>query len=306
MKNLKLLIYSFLILYINCFNLTASDASTLKAIFRILKDSKIQYQFKASLLKTKKQFPSSVRVYSRKTSQNIITAKSLTRKGKYKNALKILETILLNDKDDYFINYRIGNIHRLINQMKDAQKYFFRSILLNRNFKRSWQALKKTGINFNNRKKVIERAWILHYSPETVQIHYDKNYKKSGKHYPWLTFAMARALWRFENYYKTAYPNALWYRSSFKENLFCYKLLIYSWEKAKKTRKYLKDEDLDYLILLKKNNMLPGYVFIEAYSPKIEKHNRYILKKYKKSILSYLTFITTDPDRDKPPFKIEF
>jgi len=295
MQFLRPAIFFILILFFHSslFSVNKVSVKTLRKLFSVLKKSQIKYRFRGVKWKKAEKIYTPRPVYR---TQDVKQVQLLRRSvaAKSSGIRQSIINLLKSYPDDYYLTYLLASSFLNDGMKKKAGALFFKSFLFNRGFNRAWKGLLKSGFSLKNRRPIIERARATHYSPGVVFIYYDIEYKRNRKYYPWMTFAMGQALWRFESFYTKRFPRAPWYRESFEEKLFCYKILAYTWKRAREKRKGLVDPDMDYLLELDQNDMLAGYVFFEVYKPIIQKYNSYILKKYKRSINRYFESLYTD------------
>lgn len=260
---------------------------TISNIFQILKDSRLQYRFKAVDELPKETSDPVQPVFSRKTTAAMERVEKALQQGNLDQARKRLLRLRKTYSNHYYLSYLEGQLARHRKQPQEALRHYFHSVRDNRAFAPAWKAIHDLGYTTEARRRVQERAWIGRHAPGIIHIYYDRSYKKDKKYYPWMTFAMGSALWRFEGLYFSVFPQARFYRPSFQEKLFCYRVLLFTWRRAKRNKPNLKDSDMDYLLVLENADMLAGYVFFESYRQVIRDYNRDILKKHAASIRKY-------------------
>jgi len=269
------------------------DLNTLKSVFKVLKKSKIRYNFKTResvISKKNSYYPP---IYSVADGGKISFFRKLLSRGKYAVARNRIIKQLSIAPYDYYLYYLIAESFRGEKNSVKAFEFYKKSLFLNPTFADVWKKLQDLGYKIRPRKLVKEKAVAERVSSRVVNIvHFSSGNKISD--YSWMTFAMAKALWEFEGLYRQISPNSLWYRKSFEEIAFCYDLLLFTWQKGKEKKESdleIVDEDLDFLLQLKRDGLLKGYLFFEVWHPQITKTNVKVLEQNRTSIDKYFKSI---------------
>jgi len=206
---------------------------------------------------------------------------------KFSEGRKIIKKLLsLHSEDAYLLFLAAKNAYETGDQKK-AIYLICKSLKRDRDNTKGWKLLSKLFDKKTDWHPVTVAADIKKTSRESVEIRYDKKTRDNKSHYAWLTYAMCRALWRFEGGFQNRFPFARWYRPSFEETLFCYRALVFSWGRTKKKHPDASSRELDFLLKLEEKELLPGWVLIHAHKEKISSHNSYLLKRYSKAIDNY-------------------
>lgn len=268
----------------------------LKKLFTVLRESGTQYRFQSM-----ERLPEADAAGDAPVARPWAGDKRIDgirrgiERGQYDVALSMLAPLVNVYGSDYYLRYLEGLAYAGRGGDGDAREAFVRSVYANRRFAPAWAGLEKQGYKLRTRTRVTERARAMHEKPAVVAIAYESEYYRTGKYYPWMTFAMGQALFRFERLYLKAAPAARWYEETWDERLFCYSILVYSWKEAKKQKPGLEDEDLDFLLDLQVKGQLAGWVFFEAWTGTDPVQVSRALASHRPSIDAYFARIVDRP-----------
>ena len=266
--------------------------AVLKKVFRTLKKSNLKYEFKAVAGDKLYGSKSKIRrgkIFSRAMRLRIKHINSLQQKKKFDSASPVLKTLLQEEPENAYLLLLAARNAAGKKKNREALLLLKKSLFRNRRCDKAWKLLNKLTGKTPVWHPVRDAALVKRISRTGIEIRYDKSTRESRTHYAWLTYAMCRALWRFEGAYRNRFPAARWYRPSFEETLFCYRALIFSWNRTRIKHPGTKNRDLDFLLKIDNKGLLPGWILVHAYGNTILPHNAYLIKRYEKTFNSYLS-----------------
>jgi len=202
--------------------------------------------------------------------------KALTLRGKVflnMRAFKKVESPIMKaikaNPIDYEAYNCLGRSYLARDEFRAAKEAYIKSILYNPNNDRGWQGLKTTGdeLGFDaESRRIMKRAWMVRVSEKEIDLYMDSEIQENETVGPWMSFITAKAAWLFEGVYKTKYPKAKGYVYTVDEDLYAYDFLLEYWQIIKRT-KNADDPDLDFLVEVKRKNLLPAYLLFEEAGP---------------------------------------
>lgn len=263
---------------------------TLKTIVRILKESPRKYQFKqAEKIAAPKKDPNELLpVYEKTTETQVASIRKLLADNNSEKARSSLQSLLSTHSNDYYLLYLLAESHRQNKEQEEALKYYTRSFIANRHFLPTRKGLRASGVEIRHREITVgSTTWLS--APDHIVIEIlEKERQKKPVSYSWMGYAMARSIYRFEGYYRQVYPKALWYKPSYDELLFAYRVLLLTWSRARQ-KNNTSDRDLDYLLGLQEQGLLPGYIFVHVYTDTLNHYNRHIIAEHGRAISNYIS-----------------
>ena len=267
---------------------------TLQRVVTLLQESDRNYSFESidpDALPSRPQPTDTKPIYTRGTMEAVAEIELLLQQKLPTDARIKIEALVEKESPDYFLLYLLGETFRLEGNETEARKQYLNSFIHNRRYGPALERLEEEQ-SFQRMQTVQELGIITQTAPDVILIQYvSTDEEDQPKHYSWISFGMARCIFRFEGYYREVFPEALWYQPSFEELLFSYELMLLTWQRAKETQQNVQDSALDYLTSLKHEGLLTGYVFFHVFPAIIQNTNSHLLEKYREEINRYTDYL---------------
>ena len=147
-----------------------------------------------------------------------------------------------------------------------AARAFVSCLVLQPGEHRAWDGLAAAGRDplrfvFPVRARAVSRF------PDEVVIQYDAGLMAIQERYLWMSYALARALFRFEGLWKDGTGTGDWYEESFEEHLFAWRVVAAVWRGYDKDPLKGAAPFFTRLASLDRDGLLPGLVWFELWHP---------------------------------------
>lgn len=284
---------SFLLLLLPTLSLFSKqwvDEATLKSLLQSIRSSSYKYDFKSVDSLTTHLLPdhdSSSTITSTLEAAALEALQKMILSKRHSEAAAALERAI--SRSPYNAAYLClqAQNEQARKNMPAAQEALRKALVLNRWRPETLQLLKTLHPDQVPTPAFAEQAVARKTTSKNIIVFYQKEVQEKKTHYSWLSYALSRALWRYEGGWQVRFPNERWYQPSFEEALFCYKTLVFSWQKTLAREQNLTDPDLDRLLALDKRGLLGGYVFYHVYNAPLHSGNHYLLKAHEAAIKGY-------------------
>jgi tetratricopeptide (TPR) repeat protein len=179
--------------------------------------------------------------------------------GQFAEAESAVQAMLAKNQADWDAYYlRALALHKQ-GKKEEARLALRESLIGNRRNPDAWALLKKIVV-WRTKRPVFEmRAWVRERGKE-VEIAYNG---KSDADFPWLSYGIARAYYRYEGGYRRDFGRAK-YRFTFREELLGLGAAVSGARSAKKDRERIP-KDLKRLLDLQKKKELVPFAFFAIY-----------------------------------------
>lgn len=159
-----------------------------------------------------------------------------------------------------------GRILLAAGDRKGAARAFAACLLEEPSESQAWQGLAEAGCE-PQRYPFSIRARAIRSSRRGITVLYDAALAPLAVRYVWLSYALARALYRFEGLWRMGASMGDYYEETMDEHLFALRVAVTNWKRHKLDTPDLADSFFDRLTELEHEGLLAGFVWFECWRP---------------------------------------
>lgn len=181
-------------------------------------------------------------------------------------------------------------------QREGAARAFADCLVLDPAEYQAWHGLAEAGCD-PLRILFRTRARAVRTSSRVVTVLYDASLGGSPVRYVWISYALARALYRFEGLWQTGAVTGDWYEETMDEHLFAWRVAVANWKGHKTDNRNLADSFFDRITGFEAEGLLAGFVWFECWRPPSPLAALRARLRYARSIEKYCTRMLLRPAR---------